>query len=76
MDLENFGLLAELFGQGQQAGEIDAALQPVQLAEMLTAVFMLTITNWITGWWGDIGQLEPRLMSAVQIFLGGCLTGA
>jgi AcrR family transcriptional regulator len=76
MDMENFGLLAELFGQGQQAGEIDAALQPVQLAEMLTAVFMLTITNWITGWWGDIGQLEPRLMSAVQIFLGGCLTGA
>lgn len=72
MDMENFALLAELFDQGRQSGEIDAGCPSMQLAEVLTAIFMLTITNWITGWWGDLGALEPRLMQAVEIFLGGC----
>lgn len=72
VDMENFGLLAELFVQGQASGEIGARHHPMQLAEILTAVFMLTITNWITDWWGDVGGLEPRLMPAVEIFLGGC----
>jgi AcrR family transcriptional regulator len=72
MDVENFALLAELFSQGTESGEIDAGYQPMQLAEVLTAIFMLTITNWITNWWGDLGDLEPRLMKAVEIFLGGC----
>jgi AcrR family transcriptional regulator len=72
MDMENFALLAELFSQGKASGEIDAGYHPMQLAEVLTAIFMLTITNWITDWWGDLGDLEPRLMTAVEIFLGGC----
>lgn len=72
MDIENFALLAELFDQGRKSGEIDAGYHPMQLAEVLTATFMLTITNWITAWWGDLGDLEPRLMKAVEIFLGGC----
>jgi hypothetical protein len=41
---------------------------------LLTATFMLAITNWIIDWWGDVGDLEPRLMQAVEIFLGGCRT--
>jgi AcrR family transcriptional regulator len=75
MDMENFALLAELFNQGKEAGEIRAGYDPMQLAEVLTAIFMLTITNWITEWWGDVGELEPRLMTAVEIFLDGCRTG-
>jgi AcrR family transcriptional regulator len=72
MDLENFGLLADLFVQGQASGEIGARHDPMQLAEILSATFMLTITNWMTDWWGDVGGLEPRLMPAVEVFLGGC----
>lgn len=72
MDIENFALLAELFNQGKESGEIDVGYHPMQLAEVLTAIFMITITNWISDWWGDLGDLEPRLMTAVEIFLGGC----
>jgi AcrR family transcriptional regulator len=72
MDTENFLLLADLIGQGHATGEIDPALHPLQLAEMLTATFMLIITNWVTGWWGDNGELDPRLMTATGIFLQGC----
>ena len=74
MDMENFVLLAELLGQGQGTGEINSISDPLQLAEILTATFMLTITNWITGWWGDVGELDPRLMCAAEIFLQGCTT--
>jgi AcrR family transcriptional regulator len=74
MDIENFALLAELFNQGKKAGEIKPGYHPMQLAEMLTAIFMLTITNWITEWWGDVGDLKPRLMQAVDIFVDGCRT--
>jgi hypothetical protein len=72
MDLANFALLADLFIQGQGSGEIGAGHDPMQLAEILTATFMLTITNWLTDWWDDVGDLEPRLMQAVGVFLGGC----
>ncbi|MGH9096046.1 MAG: TetR/AcrR family transcriptional regulator [Acidimicrobiales bacterium] len=75
MDVENFALLAELFNQGLESGEINAGYHPMQLAEVLTAIFMVTITNWITDWWGDLGDLEPRLLKAVEIFLGGCRAG-
>ena len=33
------------------------------------------ITNWITEWRGDVGDLEPRLVQAVGILLDGCPTG-
>ncbi|HZT66856.1 MAG TPA: hypothetical protein VFA11_13795 [Acidimicrobiales bacterium] len=70
-DIENFGLLAELFRQGQQRGEVRAELNPLQLAEILTSIYMLTITNWTTSWWGDPGELRPRLDSALDVFLTG-----
>jgi AcrR family transcriptional regulator len=38
-------LLAELFAQGQQAGEIDPEADPLQLAELCTAVVTLTSVN-------------------------------
>lgn len=72
LDRRNYALLAELFCQGQKAGEVEPSVDPVQLAEILTAAFMLTITNWVTDWWGGDNDLEPRLMTAVDVVLNGC----
>jgi AcrR family transcriptional regulator len=74
LDMANFVLLGQLLGQGQTTGEINPAGDPLQLAEILTATFMLTISNWLTGWWGDVGALDTRLMAAVGVFLQGCTT--
>jgi len=72
-ELRTYAQLADLFATGQQRGEIRADVEPVQLAEILTGVFQLTITNWLTGWWEDENEeLEARLLRAVDIFLTGC----
>ena len=71
-DHANFALLAELFRQGQERGEVRRELDPLQLAEMLTAVYMLTITNWLIRWWGERDDLESRLSQAMDVFLEGC----
>jgi len=75
LDLANYALLAELFRQGQATGEIDAQRDPLQLAEIVTAVELITINNWVTGWW-DFGPLEPRLAAAIDVVLDGCLAPA
>ena len=67
-------LLADLFGQGQQRGEIRAEHDPVQLAELMTAVLMLTTVNWLDDWWGDPQEaLEARLERALDVFLTGAV---
>lgn len=71
-DLANFALLAELFRQGQERGEVSSKLDPLQLAEMLTAVYMLTITNWLIRQWGERDDLESRLGHAMDVFFEGC----
>jgi TetR/AcrR family transcriptional regulator, cholesterol catabolism regulator len=73
MNMENFAILAEIIGQGHATGEIDPSRDTMQLAEILTGSYLLTITNWIAGWWGDVGGLEPRLLRVVDVVLGGCL---
>ncbi len=74
-DHENFELLADLFRQGQRGGEIRSGWNPLQLAEILTSIQLLTIANWVTEWWDDPGQLDPRLSDAMVIFLQGCQNG-
>jgi AcrR family transcriptional regulator len=71
-DHANFALLAELFRQGQERGEVSRELEPIQLAEMLTAVYMLTITNWLIRWWGERDDLGSRLSQAMDVFFEGC----
>jgi AcrR family transcriptional regulator len=72
-ELRTYTQLADLFATGQQRGEIRSDVEPVQLAEVLTGVFQLTITNWLTGWWEHEHEgLEPRLLRAVDVFLTGC----
>ena len=71
-DLANFDTLATLFDQGQQRGEITLGYDPLQLAEVFISIQMLTITNWVTGWWGEIGDLEPRMLAALDVMVVGC----
>jgi AcrR family transcriptional regulator len=71
-DLANFALLAALFRQGQERGEVHSKLDPLQLAEMLTAVYMLTITNWLIRQWGERDDLGSRLNQAMDVFFEGC----
>ena len=65
-------LLAELFAQGQATGEIDPDADPLQLAELYTAIVTLTGTNWLSGWFGDTHQsLQDRLLIATTVLLTG-----
>lgn len=64
--------LAELLRQGQRRDEIRADLDPVQLAELLTATLTLTTINWLDRWWdGPDERLGPRLEHALDVFLTG-----
>jgi AcrR family transcriptional regulator len=71
-DHENYDRLAGLFRQGQERGEIGAGHDATQLAELFIAILTLTITNWATRYWGETGDLEPRLTDALEVLLGGC----
>lgn len=67
-------LLAELFHQGQQRGEVRIDHDPSQLAEVLTATMLLTTINWLEGWRDDIDEpLSARLIRAVDVLLNGAL---
>jgi AcrR family transcriptional regulator len=72
---EMYRVLAALFELGQQRGEIDSARSPMQLAELLVAIYQFTTSNWLIGWWeGDAGResLELRVGAALEVFLRGC----
>jgi AcrR family transcriptional regulator len=69
---EMYRLLSELFEAGQQRGEISADSQPMQLAEVLIAIYQLTTINWLIGWWGATESLSDRVAAALEIFLDGC----
>jgi len=71
-DKENYERLASLFRQGQERGEIAVHHDAMQLAELFIAIHTLTITNWATRYWGDGGELEPRLTAALEVMLRGC----
>ena len=71
-ELRLYDRLTELFRLGQQRGEIRTDTEPLQLAEILTGIEHLVVTNWLTGWWGKRGDLPARLDRATEIFLEGC----
>lgn len=71
-ELRLYDLLAELFRLGQRRGEIRGDTDPLQLAEILTGIQHLLITNWLTRWWGKRDDLPARLDRATEIFLDGC----
>ena len=72
-ELRSYELLAELFRAGQARAEIRSDVDPLQLAELLTAMYTFTSVNWLTGWWGDVGEsLDARLQRATGLFLESC----
>jgi len=71
-ELRLYDRLTELFRLGQQRGEIRTDTEPLQLAEILTGIEHLVVTNWLTGWRGKRGDLPARLDRAIEIFLDGC----
>jgi AcrR family transcriptional regulator len=71
-ELQLYDRLAELFRAGQRRREIRSDTDPLQLAETLTGIQHLVITNWLTRWWGTQDDLPARLDRAVEIFLDGC----
>jgi AcrR family transcriptional regulator len=72
---EMYRVLAQLFELGQRRGEIDRARSPMQLAELLIAIYQFTTSNWLIGWW-DAGEqqadLGARIHAALEVFLDGC----
>jgi AcrR family transcriptional regulator len=72
-----YDTLTALVALGQQRGEIRTDVDPTQLAEVYTGTYIITITNWLTGWWPDAGEdLGPRLRKAIDVFLDGACTTA
>jgi AcrR family transcriptional regulator len=72
---EMYRVLAALFELGQQRGEFERALSPMQLAELLVAIYHFTTTNWLIGWWDGHeprGRLERRIETALSVFIHGC----
>jgi AcrR family transcriptional regulator len=72
--LDAYELLRELMRQGQRRGELRRDVDARQLAEVLTAAYMLTIANWLVGWWGEKHDLAVRLSKVVDVFLDGSRT--
>ena len=54
----------------QQKGQLDAALDPGQLSEMLTGIYMYTILN--CGMRNFSYSLVERITKAAEIFVAGC----
>jgi AcrR family transcriptional regulator len=69
---EMYRLLSALFEAGQRRQEIRADAEPMQLAEILIAVYHLTTINWLIRWWGGRRGLPRRLADAIDVFLDGC----
>jgi AcrR family transcriptional regulator len=62
--------LTEHLHKAQLQGELDGSLDPAQLAEMFTGIYMYAILNYILQ--GCPGSLVERISKAADIFLDGC----
>jgi AcrR family transcriptional regulator len=77
---ETYGLLTRLLDEGQHRGEIRDDLPASQLAEMFTAVVLVTISNWLLapdgdgdagGETSDEDPLDERLLRAWRVLSDG-----
>jgi AcrR family transcriptional regulator len=70
-----YRLLTALMRQGQEAGELRPDRDPHQLAEVFTAVMLLTTLNWLGRYWDLPDEpLQDRLVRAVDVLLNGAAT--
>lgn len=69
---EIYRLIAAIFVQGQERGEIRPDVDPMVMTESLLGVYYFTATNWIHGWWPDDASLVDRLRVSLGVFETGC----
>ena len=77
-----YGLLAQLFAEGQAGGEVRPDIPPIELAETFSGIFMFTVVSWLAerqaaaqGRGDDQADLDARLMRSFDVFLAGCRSG-
>lgn len=64
-------LLAEAIDRGQEAGDLRTDLDAGRTAETLTGASMLTIINWLVGWWPETDDLGDRLAEQLDLLTRG-----
>lgn len=70
-ELRTYELLGRLFREGQERGEVRSDIDAMQLAEIFTGVYTLTLINWLTSWRDDASPLDERLGRAADVFVDG-----
>ena len=63
--------VAQVLRVAQEAGEIRRDVDPLQAAEIYTAVTLITIRLWLTDYWEETGSLEDRVMTALDVIMNG-----
>ena len=73
-----YGLLAQLFAEGQASGEIRPDIPPIELAENFSGIFMFTVVSWLAerqtssqAGRDDEADLDARLTRSFDVFLNG-----
>jgi hypothetical protein len=74
--MDPYDPLSELLRVGQRRGAIRTDADRLALAETLTGIPHLVITDWLTGWWGKHDDLSARLGLATEVLLDGCRSHA
>jgi AcrR family transcriptional regulator len=74
-----YGLLTQLFAEGQANGEVRRDIPPLELAETFSGIFMFTVVSWLAEWRADersgrddAADLDARLTRSFDVFLDGC----
>ena len=66
-----FEAFAAPFRRAQAAGEIRSDVDPLQIAEMLFAIQMVTTRLWLMDYWKSGGRLHTRMTRAFDILIDG-----
>ena len=69
-----FEVFAAPFRRAQEAGEIRSDVDPLQIAEMLFAIQMITTRLWLMDYWKSGGRLHTRVIRAFDILVDGLRT--
>jgi AcrR family transcriptional regulator len=70
-ELDIYDHVAAFFRSGQKSGELIAATDPLQLAEIFFSIYYFTALNWLGDWWPEKPGLSKRMGDAMEIFLNG-----
>ncbi len=71
VELRMYDALAALIRRDQASGRLRDDVDPLALAEVLVAAWMLISLNWLARWWKSRGNLAERLRSATGVVFEG-----